>query len=255
MFEPNSTIGWSIGRLRSTASDLIAFIRTPSLDPRETGGDRQLADVAWLFLLNCLLVLAIAMVLFPIMMVFGVEMSSNMSQLFNRPPWQIMLLVVIVGPVAEELMFRVWIVGTPRWLIIFSGLVAWIGGSYLLEQLGLINLSRSAAIVLIAIIVLAVLAGLIRFWKSSVPRWYIRIFPLVFWGQALLFGFVHVFNYAGDNPAALLPFVLPQLVGGLIWGYARIRYGWWSNIIMHMAYNLLATSGLLYVMITRPEVV
>jgi len=66
---------------------------------------------------------------------------------------------------------------------------------------------------------------------------------------------VHVFNYAGDNPATLLPFVLPQLVGGLIWGYARIRYGWWSNILMHMAYNLLATSGLLYVLVTRPELV
>ncbi len=255
MFEPNSTIGWSIGRLRSTASDLIAFIRAPSLDARETGGDRQLADVAWLFLLNCLLVLAIAMVLFPIMMVSGVEMSSDMSQLFNRPLWQVILIVVIVGPIAEELVFRVWIIGTARWLVLVSGLIGWIVGSHLLKQFGLVDSTQSATIGLIAIIVLAVLAGLIRLWKAPVPAWYLKVFPLVFWGQALLFGFVHVFNYAGDNPAALLPFVLPQLVGGLIWGYARIRYGWWSNIIMHMAYNLLATSGLLYVMITRPEVV
>ena len=36
---------------------------------------------------------------------------------------------------------------------------------------------------------------------------------------------------------ALLPFVLPQIVGGLIWGYARIRYGWCTPIIMHMAYR------------------
>jgi membrane protease YdiL (CAAX protease family) len=69
----------------------------------------------------------------------------------------------------------------------------------------------------------------------------------------LLFGFVHVFNYAGDNPAALLPFILPQLVGGVIWGYARIRYGWWSNIVMHMGYNLVATSGLIYILLTVPN--
>ncbi len=253
MFEPNSTIGWSIGRLRSTASDLNAFIRAPSLDARWTDRDRLVADVAWLFLLNCLLILAIAMVLFPIMMVFGVEMSSDMSQLFARPPWQIMLIVVIVGPIAEELMFRVWIVGTARWLVLVCGLIGWIVGSYLLKQLGLMELGQSAAIALIVLIVIAVLAGLARFWKSPVPAWYSRIFPLVFWGQALLFGFVHVFNYAGDNPATLLPFVLPQLVGGLIWGYARIRYGWWSNIIMHMAYNLLAISGLLYVLLAGKD--
>lgn len=254
MFEPNSTIGWSIGRLRSTATDLITFLRSPTLTASPSTGDGRLAGVAWLFLLNCLIVLAIALVLFPIMMALGVEMSSDMSSLLNLPLWKILLLVVIVGPITEELMFRAWIVGTARWLIIFSGLVAWVGGSYWLTDLGFMGPGQKSAIALIAVILLAVVIGLFRFRKSSVPDWYVRIFPLVFWGQALLFGFVHVFNYAGDNPAAALPFVLPQLVGGLIWGYARIRYGWWSNIIMHMGYNLIATSGLTYMLLTRPDV-
>ena len=151
-------------------------------------------------------------------------------------------------------MFRVWIIGTARWLILFSGLIAWIGGSSLLKALGLVAASQNAAIALLAVIAVAVLIGLIRFWKSPAPAWYSRLFPLVFWGQALLFGFVHVFNYAGDNQAAVLPFVLPQLVGGLIWGYARIRYGWWASITMHMAYNMIAISGLVYVLLMRPGV-
>ncbi|MEH6790911.1 CPBP family glutamic-type intramembrane protease [Parasphingorhabdus sp.] len=254
MFEPNSTIGWSIGRLRSTALDLLAFVRAPTLGPRESDRGRPVADVAWLFLLNCLIVLAIAMVLFPMMMLFGVEMSSDMSALFDRPLWQMVLIVIIVGPIAEELMFRVWIVGNPRWLILVCGLVTWIGGSSGLEQSGLVDWNQGLAIGLGAAIALASLAGLVRLWKAPVPSWYRSIFPLVFWGQALLFGLVHVFNYTGANPATLLPFILPQLVGGLIWGYARIRYGWWSNILMHMAYNLLATSGLLYVLVTGPGV-
>ena len=252
MFEPNSTIGWMIGRLRSTAGDLIAFIRAPTLDAGAVWQGRRAGDAAWLFLLNCLIVLAIAMVLFPLMKVLGVEMSGDMSALFNLPTWQILLLVVLVGPISEELMFRLWIVGTPRWLILLAGLLGWLGGSYLIRQTTLAEFGQSASFALIAILALAGIGGLIRFWKSPVPRWYGRIFPLVFWGQALLFGFVHVFNYAGDNPAAALPFVLPQLVGGLIWGYARIRYGWWANILMHMAYNLLAISGLLYVLLIPP---
>ena len=172
-----------------------------------------------------------------------------MSALLGLPLWHLVLIVVLVGPITEELIFRTWIAGTARWLILFSGLIAWIGGSQLLRQLGPEASSQSATIALIAIISVAVLVGLTRFWKSPVPGWYVRIFPLVFWGQALLFGFVHVFNYAGDNQAAVLPFVLPQLVGGLIWGYARIRYGWWANIVMHMAYNLMAISGLIYVVL------
>ena len=252
MFEPNSTIGWSIGRLRSTALDLIAFLRAPVPALPANGEERRAADVAWLLLLNALVVAAIVAVLFPIMTLFGVEMSGDMAALFNRPLWQIILLVVIVGPITEELIFRAWIVGTGRWLVIFAGLLAWLGGSYLLQQPELAELGENAPLILIAILSLAVIIGLIRFWKSPVPRCYVRIFPLVFWGQALVFGFVHVFNYAGDNPAAALPFVLPQLVGGLIWGYARIRYGWWANIIMHMVYNLLATSGLIYMLVMQP---
>lgn len=255
MFEPNSTIGWPIGRLRSTASDLVAFIRAPTLAARATGQDRRAADIAWLFLLNCLIVFAIAVVLFPIMIASGVEMSSGMSTLLNLPWMQILLIVVLVGPITEELIFRVWIVGTARWLIVFAGLAVWIGGSYVLRQSGLQTSGSIAAIALFGFVSVAILLGLIRFWKAPVPGWYIRIFPVVFWGQALLFGLVHVFNYAGDNPVAVLPFVLPQLVGGLIWGYARIRYGWWSNIILHMAYNLVVASGLLYVLFTRPDVI
>ena len=251
MFEPNSTIGWSIGQLLSTARDLILFVRAPAPALPAAGQERRAAGVAWLFLLNCLIVAAIIAVLFPVMTLLGVKMSSDMSALFNLPPWQILLIVVLVGPIAEELMFRLWIIGTTRWLILFSGLIAWIGGSFFLKQLGLV--ATIPTIALIAVISLAVLIGLVRFWKSPVPGWYIRIFPLVFWGQALLFGFVHVFNYAGDNQAAVLPFVLPQLVGGLIWGYARIRYGWWANIAMHMAYNLIAISGLIYMLLMRPE--
>ena len=252
MFEPNSTIGWSIGRLRSTAVDLIAFLRAPVPALPATGQERRAADVAWLLLLNGLVVAAIAAVLFPVMTLLGVEMSSDMAALFDRPLWQIIALVVIVGPISEELIFREWIVGTGRWLVILAGLLAWLGGSYLLQQPELANLGQNAPLVLMAVLLLAVILGLIRFWKSPVPHWYVRIFPLVFWGQALVFGSVHVFNYAGHNPAAALPFVLPQLVGGLIWGYARIRYGWWANIIMHMVYNLLATSGLIYMLVMQP---
>ncbi len=94
-------------------------------------------------------------------------------------------------------------------------------------------------------IFIIIIAGLFRYWNAPVPRWYMHIFPIIFWSQAILFGLMHLFNYAGATRLALLPFIVPQLIGGMIWGYARIRYGWWANIAMHMAYNFIVVSGIL----------
>ena len=236
-------------RLKQTAGDWIAFIRAPRLDTQPPYGSR-VTDVAWLFLLNCLIVAAIAAVLFPAMVLFDIEMSSDMSALFQRPIWQILAIVVIAGPIVEELAFRSWISGNPRLLVLLGGVITWIAGSHSLTQMGFSASDPIPVIALAAGIVIAIIAGFALCWKKPVPGWFAKIFPALFWMQALIFGFIHVFNYAGDNPAALLPFVLPQLVGGLIWGYARIRYGWWSNILMHMGYNFIATSGLLVMLIS-----
>ena len=243
-----------MNRLRQTASDLLAFIKRPTLTA-DAPVRSQFSDTAWLFALNCLIVAAIAAVLFPAMIFFEIEMSSSMSQLFDRPIWQILAIVVIVGPIMEELIFRSWLNGNPRLLVLFGGIIAWIAGSNLLAQSGYSRADPVPLVILIGIIAGAIVVGLVRYWNHAAPGWFARIFPIIFWIQALLFGSVHVFNYAGDNPAALLPFVLPQTVGGLIWGYARIRYGWWSNIALHMAYNMIATSGLLYMLVTGAELV
>lgn len=254
MFEPNSTIGWASDRLIATTRDLLTFLRSPKLTDNGLQRTGKPGDLIWLFAINCMIVAAIAILLIPVMLAFDISMSNSMSDLFGRPVWQLLLIVVIVGPIVEELMFRSWLTGSPRLLIPLSGLILWIALTYSYEQLGWDGPASMGTAILLALIAGAVLIGVIALWKRPVPGWYVRIFPVIFWIQALLFGSVHVFNYAGNNPAALLPFVLPQTVGGLIWGYARIRYGWWANIAMHMAYNLIATSGLVYILLTRPDV-
>ncbi len=255
MFKTNSTIGWAIGRLTATAGDLIAFLRAPKLDSADDQPLGKLPDLAWLFALNLIIVAAIAAILLPVMLLLDIKMASSMADLFNRPFWQLIAFVVVVGPIAEELLFRAWLTGSPRLLVPFFGVLAWLAASTGLLHVGWLDTKGPIAAVLLAVIVAAVIIGLFACWKRTTPRWFVKAFPLIFWSQALLFGFVHVFNYAGGNPVALLPFVLPQLVGGLIWGYARIRYGWWANIALHMAYNLVATSALLYMLLTQPEVV
>ena len=53
---------------------------------------------------------------------------------------------------------------------------------------------------------------------------------------ALLFAAAHLGNYEGAA-LVLLPLVVPQLLVGLILGYARVTYGLWSDILLHMLHN------------------
>lgn len=97
--------------------------------------------------------------------------------------------------------------------------------------------------VLLLIVVAAPLGEeiIFRSWITGImrqpPRWYRALFPLVYFAQAIGFAAIHIFNYPGGLTLFTLVFVLPQLIAGLIWGYARVRYGWWANITLHMAHN------------------
>jgi membrane protease YdiL (CAAX protease family) len=112
------------------------------------------------------------------------------------------------------------------------------------ELLKLLNMPLNH--VLLLIVVAAPLGEeiIFRSWISGIvhrpPKWYRALFPMIYFAQAIGFGAIHMFNYDGGSggPALLtLLFVLPQLIAGLIWGYARVRYGWWANIALHMAHN------------------
>ena len=43
--------------------------------------------------------------------------------------------------------------------------------------------------------------------------------------------------HATASPLALLPLVVPQLIAGLIFGYARVTFGLWSDMLLHMMHN------------------
>ena len=132
----------------------------------------KFSDIGWLFALNCLIVAAIAAVLFPVMIALDIEMSSDMSELFKRPVWQVLAIVVIVGPIMEELIFRSWLSGNPRLLVLFGGILAWVGGSYLLTQSGYSSTDPIPLVILAGAILIGSLAGLIRYWKRAVPGWF-----------------------------------------------------------------------------------
>ena len=64
-----------------------------------------------------------------------------------------------------------------------------------------------------------------------------RHFAWFYFAGALLFALAHLSNYSQGTALILLPLVVPQLLVGLILGYARVTYGLWSDILLHMMHN------------------
>lgn len=153
---------------------------------------------------------------------------------FEKFPKQWLLpTVVLVAPVAEEVLFRGWLSGRPRALWLIGCALALVGAIMLLPLEGM---GRGA--VALAIL-LAMPLGWFLLMKRQTPGWFVRVFPALFWVTALVFGLVHLSNYPQLTPLAL-PLILPQIWAGLIFGFLRMRVGLVAGMMTHGAANLIA---------------
>ena len=70
-------------------------------------------------------------------------------------------------------------------------------------------------------------------------------FKYLFYVSALLFGWVHIFNFEfTSSHYVFIPIItLPQTVLGLVLGFIRIRYGFWYGVMLHFLYNTVFAGG------------
>jgi hypothetical protein len=72
-----------------------------------------------------------------------------------------------------------------------------------------------------------------------------RHFRWFYFLSTLAFASVHLTNFTEGNALILLPLTLPQLLLGLILGYARVQFGLWADVLLHAAHNSLFVGLLL----------
>ncbi|MXO61184.1 CPBP family intramembrane metalloprotease [Altererythrobacter salegens] len=217
------------------------FVCRPDLPPRASGiSGAAFAVLGKLFVLDLLLMAtliglaALAEALgakFPGHLLTGLEMS---------PP--IIALIVLGAPIAEETVFRGWLSGRPGHVL---AVLLLLGGGIAFTVLS--GGGREVA-ALAAPVIAFVLAIAAIWWKrrSDAMGFFQRHFRWFYWGSALAFGSVHLTNFTSGNALILLPLTLPQLLLGLILGYARTRFGLWSSMLMHAAHNTLFISLVLF---------
>ena len=217
------------------------FVRRPRLPAaREAFGGRAMAEVGQLLALVIAIDFALVLGLSWLSARLGVK-TPDFEQLRKFGPVVTLLAGALAMPILEEIVFRGWLSGRRRVLVFVGLLVALIMSLVAARvMLGSSPTRTMAVLVLVWVLVwLAATVTLVWKGKGDTPGWFVRGFPLLYFASALLFGLAHISNYDLSRPWVLLPFVVPQAIAGLIFGFARVRYGMWANIALHGLSNAL----------------
>jgi hypothetical protein len=158
-----------------------------------------------------------------------------------------LLSAVLVASLIEELSFRLGL--APNLLFLFISLVL-STVQYAPKPFAEIFSEESLCIGADVLFYLGLSAGICLFFWVRERRghryadFFNRHVGGYYYLGALLFALAHLGNYAQQSPLwAVILLVLPQLIGGLTYGYLRIRLGFWYGVLGHMLTNLLFTLG------------
>jgi len=209
-----------------------AFLRRPVLPERVTGiRPPAIAGTLKLFVLD-LILMAFLLGLVGLATAAGLKLPQNAMDSLKLGP-MVLLLIVVVAPLAEELVFRSWLSGRPGHVTAAIALVVGVAIPVISGPQGhpLLLLGSFAIAIVVAV-------GLVLWLRRhrAMP-FFSRHFVWFYGAASLLFALAHLTNYTQGTALILLPLVVPQLIVGLILGYARVTYGLWSDIALHMLHN------------------
>lgn len=233
--EPQPEPAHTISAVRHELGLLAAFVRKPRRTLRGS------APWSSRFLLLWGLCVAVAVLQIPLEM--GFEQFAPSIKFNLTTDARFMLMAVFFAPLAEELAFRAGL-RSARYTLFFGPALL------VVTRAGTFELAAGVAAVF-ALIGLMDWQYRKRLARPGLVmrrgRAFLRCYPLVFWSYAAAFALIHVGNFDYSPKAAMLMplVVLPQLFGGLVFGYMRIRHGLAHAMLLHAAYNASLCSVLL----------
>ncbi len=212
-----------------------AFLRRPRLPDTASQAQHGWAGTLRMLGLDLAIMAAFITALMGIVAA-GVELPENLNSTLEMN-LNTVLLVVVLAPILEELIFRSWLSGRPRYLVAFPVFL----GAALVAALAAGSTDGDTATALggaaMLLGLLVTLIAAIMLWKRETPRWFHTIFPAAFWLSSLGFALIHLLNYTEGALLVLLPLVIPQMILGTMAAYVRVHYGLIFAILLHALHN------------------
>ena len=224
--------------------DLWAFLKQPTVDePTYIWTPLIWRQLFLLFLFDIVLILPIYIYFVgyeELLLLIGVPPPDHTGYDDYDNVWRLWLFMGLMAPLLEEPLFRGWLRGTPRQLLMLAVALGTLAALFAIERFN--DLSPWALTFLFVALLVAVVTALLEIDTRTRPNsmtipLFERHFQTIFWTSVALFGLVHVTNYTDGPLWAIIPMILPQLLIAPVWAFARLRFGLRASILLHSASN------------------
>lgn len=140
------------------------------------------------------------------------------------------LLIVILGPVFEELVCRLWL-KEAKFNIVISQSICVVFLVYALY--------KNSNVFINEMIIITSLVSIVFILEKCIKNFFQRYFMFIFYLSSVVFGLMHVLNFIGiENLFEALVCTSPQIVLGIVLGYIRMNYGFKYGLLFHSFINL-----------------
>ncbi len=166
------------------------------------------------------------------------QLVSSESLLF------IILIVIFIGPISEELTFRLGLKYSNIKTALNLGLLIGLIPSFLPQNFFSDLLPRVLLTLLVSLSAFIVLK---RIKKEKIQSWYTKHFRVLIYLSIFLFGIAHISNYTDLQKVwFLIPLLIaPQLLAGALFAFIRSVYGLKYSIYLHMLHNSITISPII----------
>ena len=167
-----------------------------------------------------------------------IEIQYN--NLFKYELWKNVIYIVLIGPLIEEIIFRLPLRLNKKYLSISTifAILILIGGG-----LFSIKLNTTDAYIKFGML-FSSLATIYFFPINIINKIKFQYYHYYFYFITILFGMIHIGNFENSIPMKYIWFIpiliLPQIIMAIFFGYIRLKNGILWSITMHSLTNLPA---------------
>jgi hypothetical protein len=221
--------------------EFFRFLQRPQYQSIERKKTRILGTAIKIYLLILLFIGLANLINITILRVFltlPIDETLEVPASLKEHLWIYFLLVVIIAPIMEEIIFRLSLVFDPVNIALsFSTLIALI----------IHKVSNGFLTFIFFFFFLFLLYRLAFIYRLSIHSFWNKYFKYIFYFLSIIFGLVHISNYKFVEGAQYLIaplLIFPQLEIGFILSFTRLYYerGFLICIIIHVLMNMISIS-------------
>ena len=226
----------------SKINEIASFVVEPTNEVLNNLSTKdKIKEIVALYLIK-ILIGAFLILIFEVIFNINNSAAQDFSEKYH--PLIVLFLGGVLTPLIEEATFRLSIIFKPIFLSISIGLLTLIIYSKSLDT-GVLRIDDTIYLRYSISLIVGILTYYVALKNITlIQNFWSNHFRWIFYFSAIVFGFAHFGNFDLDfNNLYLIPLLtLPHIIGGIFFGYVRIKHGFRYAFGFHSLNNMIALS-------------